>query len=155
MSTRAHIHKPRHLGDRVADAVTTALGSWRFIVAQSVVLAMWIVLNSVGWFYHWDSAPFILLNLCLSFQAAFTGPVVLLSQNRQSAKDRRRDDLESEEVAQMFESHQMLLKINHQQMDILTQQTDILNQQTEMLELLKRPQPKLKPVRTVRSEVGE
>jgi uncharacterized membrane protein len=119
---------PQQRGDRVADAVTTTLGSWRFILAQSAVLALWIVLNSVGHTAHWDPAPFILLNLCLSFQAAFTGPIVLLSQNRQAAKDRHRDDLEATEVAEMFETHAVLLRINQQQLEILQQQTEILQQ---------------------------
>lgn len=119
MSNRKHIHTPIHLGDKIADRVTEALGSWRFIIAQSFVLALWIVLNSVHWFFHWDPAPFILLNLCLSFQAAFTGPIVLLSQNRQSAKDRKRDDLEAVEVQQILDSHNLLLQINNQQLEIL------------------------------------
>lgn len=119
MKSRAHIHQPAHLGDKIADKVTEALGSWNFIIAQSFVLALWIVLNSVSWFYHWDGAPFILLNLCLSFQAAFTGPIVLLSQNRAAAKDRKRDDVEASEVEQLFSSHQLLLQINNQQLEIL------------------------------------
>src|ERR1700736_5122555 len=109
---RARIHMPTSIGDKVADAVTARLGSWSFIIIQSIILALWIVLNSVAWFYHWDSAPFILLNLCLSFQAAFTGPIVLLSQNRQSAKDRLRDNTEAEEVEELANSHKLLLSIN-------------------------------------------
>jgi uncharacterized membrane protein len=116
---REHIHAPARMGDRIADKVTGALGSWNFIIIQSFILACWIVLNSVRWFYHWDPAPFILLNLCLSFQAAFTGPIVLLSQNRQAAKDRKRDDLESEEVQGLYDNHQLLLQINQQQLEIL------------------------------------
>ena len=116
---RSHIHLPRHFGDRIADAVTQQLGSWRFIIIQSIILAFWIILNSVSLFAHWDPAPFILLNLCLSFQAAFTGPIVLLSQNRQSVKDRARDDLEAREVEQVYSSHALLLQINQQQLEIL------------------------------------
>jgi uncharacterized membrane protein len=112
---RASIHEPTNLGDYVADRVTERLGSWTFIIVQSVFLALWLLLNSVGWFYHWDAAPFILLNLCLSFQAAFTGPIVLLSQNRQAQRDHQRDDIEASEV-------EMLLKINQEQLAILTEQ---------------------------------
>lgn len=119
VQNRAHIHQPIHLGDKIADKVTEALGSWRFIIMQSFVLVAWIVLNSIRWFFHFDPAPFILLNLCLSFQAAFTGPIVLLSQNRQADKDRKRDDLEAQEVEQLFSSHQLLLQINQQQLEIL------------------------------------
>ena len=83
----------RTLGERVADGVAATVGSWPFIVTQSILLAAWIVLNAVvigGWIAGkpFDPYPFILLNLVLSFQAAYTGPVVMMSQNRQAAKDR-------------------------------------------------------------------
>jgi uncharacterized membrane protein len=83
----------RTLGERVADVLAATVGSWPFIVMQSILLAAWIVLNAVvigGWIVGkpFDPYPFILLNLVLSFQAAYTGPVVMMSQNRQAAKDR-------------------------------------------------------------------
>jgi uncharacterized membrane protein len=77
-------------GQRLADAVTERLGSWPFIVIQSLVLLAWIVVNSVAWQQHWDPYPFILLNLVLSFQAAFSAPIIMMSQNRQMVKDRLR-----------------------------------------------------------------
>jgi CRP/FNR family cyclic AMP-dependent transcriptional regulator len=76
------------LGQRVADKVADTIGSWRFIITQSVILTVWIILNVTAWINHWDQYPFILLNLMLSFQAAYAGPVIMMSQNRQSAKDR-------------------------------------------------------------------
>ncbi len=84
----------RTFGDRVADGVAEVVGSWSFILTQTALLGMWIVLNVVlaaGWWASekpWDPYPFILLNLVLSFQAAYTGPIVMMSQNRQAAKDR-------------------------------------------------------------------
>ena len=124
---RKHIHLPANVGEQVADAVAATVGSWRFIIIQSTLLAAWILLNSLAFFvWKWDPAPFILLNLMLSFQAAYTGPVVMMSQNRQSAKDRIRDDLEAQEVAGLFENHDLLLKINKQQLEILQQQQAIL-----------------------------
>jgi len=75
-------------GQRVADKVADTIGSWRFIITQSVILIVWISLNVTAWINHWDPYPFILLNLMLSFQAAYSGPVIMMSQNRQSAKDR-------------------------------------------------------------------
>jgi uncharacterized membrane protein len=88
----------RHLdqrtpGERVADTVAASVGSWPFIITQSALLAIWIVANTVligDWVAGrpFDPYPFILLNLVLSFQAAYTGPVVMMSQNRQAAKDR-------------------------------------------------------------------
>jgi uncharacterized membrane protein len=75
-------------GQRAADGFAALIGSWRFIIVQSVLLAIWIVLNVVAWVEHWDPYPFILLNLVLSFQAAFAGPIIMMSQNRQTEKDR-------------------------------------------------------------------
>ena len=79
-------------GQRIADRVATTVGGWPFIITQSVLLVLWMGMN----FYlaiHWkdkafDPYPFILLNLVLSFQAAYTGPIVMMSQNRQNEKDR-------------------------------------------------------------------
>jgi CRP/FNR family transcriptional regulator, cyclic AMP receptor protein len=76
------------LGQRVADKVADTIGSWRFIITQSIILTVWIILNVTAWINRWDPYPFILLNLMLSFQAAYAGPVIMMSQNRQSAKDR-------------------------------------------------------------------
>jgi len=76
------------LGQRVADKVADTIGSWRFIITQSIILTVWIILNVTAWIKRWDPYPFILLNLMLSFQAAYAGPVIMMSQNRQSAKDR-------------------------------------------------------------------
>jgi uncharacterized membrane protein len=85
-------HTPKHpptRGARIADIVATTVGSWRFIIIQSVLLVAWIVLNLVGYFYHWDPYPFILLNLLLSTQAAYAAPIIMMSQNRQAEIDRR------------------------------------------------------------------
>ena len=76
------------LGQRVADKVADTIGSWPFIIIQTIILTIWIILNFAGWIYRWDPYPFILLNLMLSFQAAYSGPVIMMSQNRQSDKDR-------------------------------------------------------------------
>lgn len=75
-------------GNRAADLVARAVGSWRFILAQSALLAGWAVLNVAAWTQHWDPYPFILMNLLLSLQAAYTAPVIMMSQNRQDARDR-------------------------------------------------------------------
>ena len=88
-----HTGPHRTVGERVADAIAGLVGSWPFIIVQSTLLAAWIVVNAVvirDWFNHkpFDPYPFILLNLMLSFQAAYTGPVVLMSQNREAARDR-------------------------------------------------------------------
>lgn len=77
----------------LADSVAAVVGSWPFIAIQSFLLVIWIAVNVVLAMQHsdkaWDPYPFILLNLALSFQAAYTGPIVMMSQNRQAEKDRR------------------------------------------------------------------
>jgi uncharacterized membrane protein len=79
------------LGQNIADRCSSAVGSWKFIIIQSVILIFWIILNvSLPNSKKWDSYPFILLNLMLSFQAAYTGPVLLMAANRQSEIDRNR-----------------------------------------------------------------
>jgi uncharacterized membrane protein len=75
-------------GARAADSFAAVMGSWSFIVIQSVILVFWIALNVIAWIEHWDPYPFILLNLALSFQAAYAAPIIMMSQNRQAAKDR-------------------------------------------------------------------
>ena len=76
------------VGDRVADAVATGMGSWRFIIIQTIFVLIWMALNVIGFINHWDAYPFILLNLIFSTQAAYAAPIIMMSQNRQSARDR-------------------------------------------------------------------
>lgn len=81
------------LGERVADAVAKFGGSWRFIFAFAAFLGVWVLLNvTMPW--RWDEYPFILLNLFLSMLAAIQAPVIMMSQNRQDAKDRIRSELD-------------------------------------------------------------
>ena len=75
-------------GDKIADKVAATMGSWPFIIIQSLILAVWIVLNITAYVQQWDPYPFILLNLALSFQAAYAAPFIMMSQNRQAAIDR-------------------------------------------------------------------
>ena len=80
---------PPSPGQRIADFVAERIGSWRFIVVQSAAIAVWLIGNAAIGPSAWDPYPFILLNLLLSFQAAYTAPVIMMSQNRQSQVDRR------------------------------------------------------------------
>ena len=75
-------------GQRAADWTTNIMGSWRFIIVQSLVLVLWVLLNVVAWTKHWDPYPFILMNLVMSLQAAYTAPIIMMSQNRQAMRDR-------------------------------------------------------------------
>jgi uncharacterized membrane protein len=78
----------RTFGQRVADGTAHVLGSWPFIIAQTIVVSAWVVLNVAAWVKHWDPYPFILLNLMFSVQAAYAAPVLMMSQNRQAERDR-------------------------------------------------------------------
>lgn len=109
--TRQDAHEPLTLGERVADGAAATIGSWRFVIGQSVLTLAWIVANTLHGWSHWDAYPYVLLNLCYSFQAGFTGPILLLASNRQAAKDRamaQRDDEELGELAKL-QSEQMQL----------------------------------------------
>lgn len=76
-------------GQRIADTVAATMGSWRFIIIQSAILVAWIILNVTAYIKSWDPYPFILLNLALSFQAAYAAPFIMMSQNRQQDIDRK------------------------------------------------------------------
>lgn len=75
-------------GQRLADKLALGMGSWTFLIAQTAFIVLWIILNLIGYIYHWDPYPFILLNLLFSVQAAYAAPVIMMSQNRQSERDR-------------------------------------------------------------------
>lgn len=85
-----HEHHAESLsaGQRIADSVARSMGSWSFIIIQSLIVLCWMALNIVGYFRHWDPYPFILLNLVFSTQAAYAAPIIMMAQNRQSERDR-------------------------------------------------------------------
>jgi uncharacterized membrane protein len=76
------------ISDKFSAAVANGVGSLKFIGLQSAAIAAWLGLNTFALVTHWDPYPYILLNLMLSFQAAYTGPFVLMNQNRQNDQDR-------------------------------------------------------------------
>ena len=103
-------------GERIADCVTGFLGSWRFIVIQTVLVAVWIVGN-VYLVFHFDPFPFILLNLAFSTQAAYAAPLILLAGNRASIRDRMtlehtadEADLEEAQNRELLEAQQQILR---------------------------------------------
>ena len=75
-------------GQRLADKVANSMGSWTFIISQTIFVILWMILNFVGFMYHWDVYPFILLNLLFSTQAAYAAPIIMMAQNRQNERDR-------------------------------------------------------------------
>ena len=86
------VYKERTFGEKAADKLTQYAGSWGFIIFFFVFLALWMIVNIYGWINQWDPYPFILLNLVLSCLAAVQAPVILMSQNRQSQKDRLKSE---------------------------------------------------------------
>jgi uncharacterized membrane protein len=102
-------------GQRIADAVAATMGSWPFIIIQTSILAAWITLNIVAWIRHWDPYPFILLNLALSFQAAYAAPFIMMSQNRQADVDRSR----AEDDYKVNIKAELEIELLHQKIDEL------------------------------------
>jgi uncharacterized membrane protein len=75
-------------GQRIADKVAAVVGSWKFIIIQSLIVFIWLILNIFAFVEGWDPYPFILLNLLFSLQAAYTAPIIMMAQNRQNERDR-------------------------------------------------------------------
>jgi uncharacterized membrane protein len=123
LPTQASLHEVNRamyddapIGARIADRVTGFLGSWRFIVIQTVIVLIWIAGNIVLLF-HFDPYPFILLNLAFSTQAAYAAPLILLAGNRSSLRDRMtlehtaaEADLEDTQNRELLETDQEILR---------------------------------------------
>jgi uncharacterized membrane protein len=94
-------------GDRMADSLADAVGSWRFIASFLIFIFLWMALNVVAAIHHWDPYPFILLNLVLSCVAALQAPVIMMSQNRLETRDRLRaeNDYEVNVKAELLLEH--------------------------------------------------
>jgi uncharacterized membrane protein len=124
------------LGQFVADWVAARMGSWNFIIIQSVILVAWIILNLVAVVQHWDPYPFILLNLALSFQAAYAAPFIMMSQNRQSDIDRQK----AENDYKINIKAELEIELLHQKIDELREKEITLLTQTvaDLTQLLKR-----------------
>ena len=118
------------VGQRVADTVAATMGSWTFIIIQSIILAFWIGLNITAYVQQWDPYPFILLNLALSFQAAYAAPVIMMSQNRQQDIDRE----SAEHDYQINIKAELEIELLHQKIDQL-RETEVL-QLTEAVKQL-------------------
>jgi uncharacterized membrane protein len=108
------------LGARIADAVTGFMGSWKFIVVQTVIVVIWIAGN-VYLLFNFDKYPFILLNLAFSTQAAYAAPLILLAGNRQSLRDRMtlehaasEADIEEEQNVKLLEGNKSISESNRE-----------------------------------------
>ena len=109
---------------RVAERVARFFGTPQYIIGQSIVVVVWIFLNSVAFVSHWDPMPFILLNLAFSTQAAYAAPLILLAQTRQADRDKVHDT--------MFEHiHEHEEKLAEQRLTAITAETGKLAQLLE------------------------
>jgi uncharacterized membrane protein len=117
-------------GQRVADQVASTMGSWRFIIIQTTVLIIWVILNVTAYVQRWDPYPFILLNLALSFQAAYAAPFIMMSQNRQQDIDRR----EAENDHRINVKAELEIELLHEKVELLHEKMDLLRQK-EVLSL--------------------
>jgi uncharacterized membrane protein len=128
--------RTRTFGEGIADAFAHVFGSWIFLIIQTILLAVWIVLNIVGWWRHWDPYPFILLNLALSFQAAYAAPILMMSENREARVTQRRNHLdlqinllaeqETTEILRLLRrlcEHHKIVIGNRTAIDLMTQKT--------------------------------
>ena len=111
------------IGDRLSDSVANGMGSWKFIICQTVIVLIWMALNIVAFVQHWDPYPFILLNLIFSTQAAYAAPIIMMAQNRQSQRDRIQADndyltnVEAKKEIEALQTH--LNKIETEKLDII------------------------------------
>jgi uncharacterized membrane protein len=118
------------IGQRIADTVAATMGSWRFIIIQSVLLLVWIMLNVTAYIQQWDPYPFILLNLALSFQAAYAAPFIMMSQNRQQDIDRK----SAENDFKVNVKAELEIELLHQKIDQL-RETEVVNLTAAVKEL--------------------
>lgn len=124
-------------GDRVSDRLATAVGSWRFIISFLVMLTVWMIVNAYFLVSKpFDPYPFILLNLVLSCVAAIQAPVILMSQNRQSAKDR----LQAETDFEVNTKAELEIESLQQKLDLLreSQWAELVAMQQRQIEYLEK-----------------
>jgi uncharacterized membrane protein len=126
-------------GQRIADTVAATMGSWTFIIIQSVILLIWIVLNVTAYVQQWDPYPFILLNLALSFQAAYAAPFIMMSQNRQQDIDRQA----AENDYKVNIKAELEIELLHQKIDQMREQEVLALTQAvkELTDLLAKVKP--------------
>ncbi|HEV8465784.1 MAG TPA: DUF1003 domain-containing protein [Pseudolabrys sp.] len=123
-------------GQRIADTVAAVMGSWTFIICQSIILFVWIVLNITAYVERWDPYPFILLNLALSFQAAYAAPFIMMSQNRQQDIDRKA----AEHDYQINIKAELEIELLHQKIDELREKEVLSLSESiqQLIELLRK-----------------
>ena len=94
MEQNQNHHNKLTFGQRASDRATCFIGSWKFIIIQTVVLIIWITCNGFAISFHWDPYPFIFLNLVVGFVASYSAPVIMMSQNRSEEHDRKKAEID-------------------------------------------------------------
>jgi uncharacterized membrane protein len=122
------------LGQKISDSVAATVGSWPFIIIQSVILVFWMYLNVTAWVKQWDPYPFILLNLALSFQAAYAAPFIMMSQNRQASLDR----IDAKHDYEVNIKAELEIELLHQKLDLLKE-----NEIAQLISVIKELEKKL------------
>jgi uncharacterized membrane protein len=138
---RRHLREPKPkseltFGARLADRVAATMGSWSFIIIQSAILIVWMILNVTAYVQQWDPYPFILLNLALSFQAAYAAPIIMMSQNRQATIDRAAAEADYGVNAKA----ELEIELLHQKIDLLREQ-----EVSELIQIIRRLEERLPP----------
>ena len=113
-------HEEASFGEKLADKISAGIGSWTFLIVQTVAVLIWMAGNAYLYF-NFDPKPFILLNLLYSIQAAYTGPVLLLAGNRQSQKDRLTLEHAAEEAEKAEVQNVEILKAIKENTDVTVQ----------------------------------
>jgi uncharacterized membrane protein len=117
-------------GQRLADRVANSMGSWRFIIIQTILVVLWMAFNLIAFIYHWDPYPFILLNLLFSTQAAYAAPIIMMAQNRQNERDRAQAQADYEtNLAAKVEIEALQEKLNSIEIEKLDKIIRLLEEQ--------------------------
>lgn len=134
-------HRSMTIGQQVADKTALTIGSWVFIIAQTVAVSLWVAINLTAYMRRWDPYPFILLNLMFSVQAAYAAPIIMMSQNRQSERDQiqAQQDLETnikaeqeiEDVQERLSRMETVLEQINERVSHTTQACDTSARETE------------------------
>ena len=119
-------------GSRLADSVANGMGSWKFIIIQTILVVLWMGLNLIGYMRHWDEYPFILLNLVFSTQAAYAAPIIMMAQNRQNERDRAQAQADYQtNIDAKLEIEALAIKLNSLEVEKLDKIINLLEKMRE------------------------
>ena len=116
---------------RFAEKTARFFGTPRYIIGQTIVVALWILFNTIAFIHHWDARPFILLNLIFSTQAAYAAPLILLAQTRQADRDKTHGDMMDKRHTTLEE---LAKRQNEDIVKLLESNTDITREDKQLTE---------------------